>query len=55
MPRPRSPYPPAYRAKIVAPSKAGRTVHELAAEFEASHQTIRNWIAQAATDRGPVN
>jgi len=52
MPRSRSPYPPEYRAKIVALAKAGRTVDELAAEFEPSHQTIRNWIAQAAADRG---
>ncbi len=52
MPRSRSQYPPEYRAKIVALAKAGRTVDELATEFEPSHQTIRNWIAQAAADRG---
>lgn len=52
MPRPRSAYPPEFRAKIVALAKAGRTVDELASEFEPSHQTIRNWIAQAAADRG---
>jgi transposase len=52
MPKSRKPYPPEYRAKIVALASAGRSVHELAAEFEASPQTIRNWIAQAATDRG---
>ena len=51
MPKSRKPYPPEYRAKIVALANAGRSVHELAAEFEASHQTIRNWIAQAAADR----
>ena len=52
MPRPRSPYPPEYRARIVALAQAGRTVDELVAEFEPSHQTIRNWIAQAAADCG---
>lgn len=52
MPKSRKPYPPEYRAKIVALAKAGRSVEELATEFEASHQTIRNWIAQDAADRG---
>ena len=52
MPRFRSPYPSEYRATIVALANAGRTVDELAAEFEPSYQTIRNWIAQAAADRG---
>ena len=42
MPHPRSLYPPEYRAKIVALAQTGRTIEELVAEFEPSHQTIRN-------------
>jgi transposase-like protein len=33
-------------------ARAGRAPKELAAEFEPSEQTIRNWIFQAEADRG---
>jgi len=36
----------------VALVRAGRTPEELAQEFEPTAQTIRNWVGQAATDRG---
>ena len=50
MPRTRPPYPAEFRAQLVALHRAGRTPEELAREFEASEQTIRAWIAQAAVD-----
>ena len=52
MPRTRRPYPPEFREQLVALVRAGRTPEELAKEFEPSVQTIRNWVGQAATDRG---
>ncbi len=53
MPRTRPPYPPEFRAQIVALHRAGRTAEGLAKEFEPSDVTtrsIRSWIAQAAVD-----
>ena len=52
MPRRPIAYPPAYREQIIALARAGRTPQELAAEFEPSEQTIRNWIFQGEADRG---
>jgi len=52
MPRRPAAYPPAYREQIIALARAGRTAKELAHEFEPSEQTIRNWLFQAAADRG---
>ena len=52
MPRARLPYPAEFRQKIVELYRAGRSVNELAEEFEPSDQTIRNWIAQAQADGG---
>ncbi len=52
MPRTRSPYPPEFRRQIVELAKAGRSISELAAEFEPSGETIRNWIKQADLDEG---
>ena len=48
MPRTRPPYPPEFRAQLVALHRAGRTPEALAQEFEPSEATIRTWIAQAA-------
>ena len=50
MPRTRPPYPPEFRAQIVALAQAGRTPEELAKEFEPSAATIHTWLAQAAVD-----
>ena len=50
MPRTRPPYPPEFRAQLVALHQAGRTIAELAKEFEPSEATIHTWIAQAAVD-----
>ena len=52
MPRSRPPYPTEFRQQIVELARAGRSVPELAAEFEPSGETIRNWIKQADLDAG---
>lgn len=52
MPKARLPYPAEFRQKIVELYRAGRSVNELAEQFEPSDQTIRNWIAQAQADGG---
>ena len=52
MPKARLPYPAEFRQKIVELYRAGRSVSELAEQFEPSDQTIRNWIAQAEADGG---
>lgn len=52
MPKARLPYPAEFRQKIVELYRAGRSVNELAEQFEPSDQTIRNWIAQAEADGG---
>jgi transposase len=52
MPRARLPYPAEFRQKIVDLVRSGRSVTELAAQFEPSEQTIRNWLAQADANEG---
>ena len=52
MPRTRNPYSPEFRAQIVELARSGRSVAELAREFEPSDQTIYNWIKQAERDEG---
>ena len=37
-------YPLEFRAKIIELARAGRSPEVVAAEFELSNQTIRNWI-----------
>ena len=51
-PRTRKPYPPELRQQIVERARAGRSIPELAAEFEPAAETIRNWIKQADLDDG---
>jgi transposase len=46
MPRHRPAYPPEFREQIVALHRAGRSVAELAREFEPTEPTIRAWIEQ---------
>ena len=48
----RRPYPPEFRQQMIELVWAGRTPHSLGQEFEASAQTIRNWVAQAERDKG---
>jgi transposase len=52
MPRTRPPYPPEFRQQIVDLYRAGRSISELAREFEPSSQAIRDWIKQADLDTG---
>ena len=47
MPRTRPAYPPEFREQIVELHRAGRSVSELAREFEPTEQTIRSWIERA--------
>ncbi len=51
--RTRPPYPSEYRAELVRlVREEGRSPSELAREFEASGQSITNWVAQAEIDDG---
>jgi transposase len=52
MPKTRPPYPPEFRRQMVELVRAGRTPEQLAAEFEPTAQSIRNWVAQADRDEG---
>ena len=52
MPRTRNPYPAEFREQIVALARAGRSVEELASEFEPCFATIHGWIKQADRDGG---
>lgn len=54
MPRTRPAYPPEFRAQIVALVQAGRSVEELAREFEPSGTTIRSWIRAAGVGSAPL-
>ena len=45
-------YAEAYRRRIVDLARSGRSLADLAREFEPSAQTIRNWVAQADRDEG---
>ena len=52
MPKPRRPYPPEFRQRMVELVRSGRSPDELAKKFEPSSQTIRNWALQADRDEG---
>lgn len=52
MAKSKPPYPPELRRQLVAMVRAGRTPEELAAEFEPSAQSIRNWVHQLDLDEG---
>jgi transposase len=52
MPQTHPPYPPEYRRWIVELARAGRSINELAREFEPSANDIRKWVKQAGLDDG---
>jgi transposase len=52
MPQTHPPYPAEYRRRIVELARAGRSVNELAREFEPSASAIRYWLKQAGLDEG---
>ena len=52
MPKPRPPYPPEFRRRIVELARSGRTISSLEEEFEVTSTTIRSWLRQADLDEG---
>jgi transposase len=52
MPRTHPPYAPEYRRRIIELGRAGRSIDELAREFEPSANCIRKWVKQGALDEG---
>jgi transposase len=52
MAKTRLPYPSEFRRQMVALVHAGRSPEQLAAEFEPTAQSIRNWVAQSARNAG---
>lgn len=48
----RAPYRPEFRQQMVELVQAGRSPQELAAEFEPTAQSIRNWVAQSERNAG---
>jgi transposase len=52
MPRTGSPYPQEFREQLVALHRAGRSLEELAREFEACAATIHSRVRQAERDAG---
>ena len=55
MPRTHAPYAPEYRRRIIELARAGRSINELAREFEPSANAIREWVKQASLDEGLRN
>lgn len=52
MPTSKPPYPAEFRQQIIELVAAGGSPAELAREFGCTAQTIANWVAQSAIDRG---
>ncbi len=52
LPRTRNPYAAEFREQIVVLARAGRSVEDLAREFEPCAATIHGWIKQADRDGG---
>ena len=52
MPSTYPPYAAEYRRRIIELAQAGRSINELAGEFEPSTNAIRKWVKQAALDEG---
>ena len=50
MPSTHPPYAPEYRRGIIELARAGRSINQLAGEFEPSANVIRKWVKQAALD-----
>ncbi len=52
MPRTHRRYAPEYRQRIIELARAGRSLSELARQFEPTVETIRAWVKQAVLDEG---
>lgn len=50
--RHRAVYPPEFRRQIVELHRAGRSVRDLAREFEPSAETIAAWVCRAGAEAG---
>ena len=50
--RPNTGYAPEYRRRLIELARAGRSIDQLAREFEPSANAIRKWVKQAALDEG---
>lgn len=54
MPKANRPYPAEFRQQIIELAHAGATPAALSHEFGPTAQSIANWIAQDARDRGKL-
>jgi transposase len=52
VPRSHARYAPEYRQRIIELARAGRSLSELARQFEPTVETIRTWVKQAELDEG---
>jgi transposase len=52
MPRTHRRYASEYRQRIIELARAGRSLSELARQFEPTVETIRAWVKQAELDEG---
>jgi transposase len=52
MPRTHPRYAPEYRRRIIELARTGRPIAQLAREFEASANAIRQWVKQVGLDEG---
>lgn len=52
MPKTRPPYPPEFRRQLVELHRAGRSIEELAREFEPCTTTIAQWVKRTDLDEG---
>src|ERR1700680_1839210 len=55
MPKTHPPYAAEYRRRMVEQGRAGRSLKELAREFEPSVESMRQWVRQAQLDVGERN
>lgn len=52
MPRTRPAYPAEVRERILGMARAGRSIADLARQYEPTENTIRGWVQQAERDGG---
>jgi transposase len=52
MPRTHPLYAAEYRRRIIEQARTGRSINELAREFEPSANAIREWVKRAELDEG---
>jgi transposase len=52
MPRTHPPYAPEYRRRIIELARAGRSIDQLAREFEPTANAIRKWVSRQRSMKG---